>query len=159
MKDNLDFRIPLNGYFKAMGLTGDQRRSRRKVMQGFGSIISDGNKQYLSLTKYTSGRMEHLDRVGKNALTSHDFHVLEFYSDISRDMLIEWFVLTKIFVDSLPNSKSNTSVDKLQKVLDIILEQHISISKHHASANRLLFKLVYLTPRESGSPKNTKVDK
>ncbi len=159
MKNSPDYRIPLNDYFKAMGLTGDKRRSSRKVMKAFNSIVRDGNKQYLSLTKYTSGRMEHLARVGKNALTSNDFHVLEFYSDMTRDLLFEWFVLTKIFVDSLPDSKSTTSVDKLQKVFDQILEQHVSISKHHASANRLLFKLVYLTPRESGSPRNTKADK
>ncbi len=159
MKNNLDFRIPLNDYFKAMGLTGDKRRSRRKVMKAFGSIISDGNKQYLSLTKYTSGRMEHLDRVGKNALTSHDFHVLEFYSDMTRDMLFEWIFLTKIFIDSISISKNDLSIAKLQQVFDKILEQHIAISRHNASANRLLFKLVYLTPRKSGSPKNTKADK
>ncbi len=159
MKNILDYRIPLNDYLKAVGLTGDKRRSRRKVMKGFGSIISDGNKQYLSLTKYTSGRMEHLDRVGKNARTSDDFYVLEFYSNTSRDMLFEWIFLTKLFIDSIPDSQNSLSIADCQQVFDKILEQHIAISRHNASANKLLFKLVYLTPRESGSPKNTKADK
>ena len=85
-----------------------------------------------------------------------DFHFLEFYSDISQDMLFEWTFLTKIFIDSIPDSKNSLSMAKLQQVFDKILEQHIAISKHNASANKLLFKLVYMTPKEAGSTKNRK---
>lgn len=154
-----DILIPLDVYFGASGLSGDHRRSRRKVLKSFDAITKVGNKQYLSLTRYANARTDHLDAVGRNAKTSKELHVLEFYADYSRNMLFEWIFLTQIFIDSIPNSKSNTSVDKLQKELDIILEQHISISKHHASANKLLFKLVHMTPKESGTPKNIRADK
>ncbi len=159
MEDNLDYKILLDSYFKALDLSGDKRRSRRKTLKSFDAIIKVGNKQYFSLTRYTDGRMEHLDHIGTKALTSDDFHVLEFYSDVSRDMLFEWIFLTKIFIDSIPDSKSSPPMTKLQQVFDKILEQHIAISKHNASANKLLFKLVCITPKETGSPKNVKADK
>jgi len=159
LENNSDYRIPLNNYFKTLNLSGDKRRSRRKALESFDAIIKVGNKQYFSLTRYTDGRMEHLDRIGTKALTSDEFHVLEFYSDVSRDMLLEWIFLTKIFIDSIPDSKSSPPMTKLQQVFDKILEQHIAISKHNASANKLLFKLVCLTPKETGSPKNVKAGK
>ena len=150
--------FPLNDYFKAMGLTGDSRRSSRKVMKAFNSIVRDGKKEYLSLTRYTAGRMEHLERVGKNASTSDDSHVLEFYSHTSVDMLFEWIFLTKLFLNSIPDSKDSLSIAECQQMFDKILEQHVAISKHNASANRLLFKLVYMTPKES-LPKKGKIKK
>ena len=159
MKNNSDFKVPLNSYFKALDLSGDKRRSRRKTLKSFDAIIKVGNEQFLSLTKYADRRIEHLGRIGKNALTSDDFYVLEFYSDVSRDMFFEWIILTKIFIDSIPDSKDSLSIAKIQQVFDKILEQHIAISKHNASANKLLFKLIYMTPKKSGSLKNAKAGK
>ena len=158
MTDNLDYKIPLNDYFKSMDLKDDKRRSRCKVIKSFDAIIKVGNIQYLSLTKYAACRLEHLDRIGKNALTSDKFHILELYADLSRDMLFEWILLTKIFIDSLTNSKNDLSIEKHKQLFDTILEQHISISKHNATANKLLFKLVFMTPKNY-SPKNNKAGK
>ena len=156
MKNDSDLLIPLDLYFEAFGLSGDDRRSRRKTLKSFDAIVKLGNKQHLSLIRYADAKTDHLDRVGRNAKTSKELHVLEFYSDVSRDMLFEWILLTKIFIESIPDSKNSLSIAELQQMFNRFLEQHVNISKHNAVANKLLFKFTYMAPKESDTTQKEK---
>lgn len=151
--------IPLDVFFKELNLSGSRRRSRRKILKSLDAIVKIDNKQHLSLIRYVDARTDHLDAVGRNAKTSKELHVLEFYAAFSLDALFEWILLTQIFIESIPDSLKTLSISELKQAFDKILDQHVNITKHNAAAKKRLFKFTYMIPKVSDTAQKGKKKK